>query len=117
MAEGAHRPALAAYFPPVFALLYPVVCDIARPLGYAVALHGSCARDLDLIAVPWTEVASEPAELITAICRGVRARTADADDVDVFAEGPTLQPHGRLSWAIPLRIGAYLDVSVIPTRP
>lgn len=30
----------------------------ARDFGYALALHGSMMRDLDVIAVPWTDAAS-----------------------------------------------------------
>ena len=30
-----------------------MLCDVAREMGYALALHGSMNRDMDLIAVPW----------------------------------------------------------------
>lgn len=38
----------------------------ARSMGYALAVHGSMARDLDLVAVPWVEGAVDPIELVEA---------------------------------------------------
>lgn len=34
------------------------IVAVARELGYALAVHGSLARDLDIIACPWTETAT-----------------------------------------------------------
>jgi len=31
----------------------PKIREVARSCGYAIGLHGSMRRDLDLIAVPW----------------------------------------------------------------
>src|ERR1039457_6181828 len=39
----------------------------ARKHGYAIAVHGSLKRDIDLIAVPWVEHASTPRQLADAI--------------------------------------------------
>jgi hypothetical protein len=47
---------------------------IARELGYAIAVHGSQERDLDLIAVPWVTTAVSHLDLIDAICKGIVAR-------------------------------------------
>jgi hypothetical protein len=43
----------------------------ARMHGYAIALHGSVSRDIDLIAIPWTETADSPDLLLQAICGAV----------------------------------------------
>lgn len=40
---------------------------IAREHGYAIGVHGSMIRDLDLIAVPWVESHSPADELVDAI--------------------------------------------------
>lgn len=45
---------------PFYACLYPALCDRAREHGYALAIHGTVATDLDLIAVPWTTAATAP---------------------------------------------------------
>lgn len=29
--------------------------DIAREHGYALSVHGSVARDIDIVAIPWVE--------------------------------------------------------------
>lgn len=90
----------------------------AREHGYALAVHGSEMRDLDLIAVPWIEECSDAETLIEAIrvavCCPHEARHGDR------------RPHGRRSWSIHLNndrtIGnfkpvlPYLDISVMPTR-
>ena len=41
--------------------------EVARRHGYAIGEHGSQRRDIDLIAVPWTEEAGEPIMLAEAI--------------------------------------------------
>ena len=33
----------------------PSIRTVARVLGFAIGVHGSLRRDLDLIAVPWRE--------------------------------------------------------------
>lgn len=45
----------------------PVIRDAARTLGYAIGLHGSTRRDLDLIAAPWTDSPSPKDELASAV--------------------------------------------------
>lgn len=39
----------------------------AHEAGWAIGVHGSLIRDIDLIAVPWREGASSPEELVDAI--------------------------------------------------
>lgn len=36
----------------------------AKPLGYAISAHGSLARDIDMVATPWTADAVSPLALI-----------------------------------------------------
>ncbi len=89
----------------------------AHGCGYALAVHGSELRDLDLIAVPWSDEAQDGDALIAAICRAVGG---------TINGPPTEKPHGRRSFSIlvgdvvlgnfkPLR--PYLDVSVVPFLP
>jgi hypothetical protein len=51
---------LSNYAPIYAAALYPELSEIARSHGYALAVHGSLARDFDLICVPWAVQISEP---------------------------------------------------------
>lgn len=87
--------------------IYPALVTKARALGYALSLHGSLQRDLDLIAVPWTESAIDPIELVKALCEEFDV----APNHDVTK--PEVKPHNRLAWSIPLWWGAYIDLSVI----
>lgn len=54
----------------------PRIRKAARSLGYAIGLHGSMARDLDLIAVPWVEGHGSRDELAAAIQRAACGMTA-----------------------------------------
>lgn len=96
------------YAPAYVVGIYPALAAKARELGYALALHGSVQRDLDLIAVPWTDEAVEPIALINGLCEEFDVHPNYPIDV------PGIKPHGRLAWTIPLWWGAYLDVSVMP---
>ncbi|HEX9951536.1 MAG TPA: hypothetical protein VGB53_07190 [Rubricoccaceae bacterium] len=97
-----------------YATLYPRLCSVARPLGYALALHGSMQRDMDVVAIPWVEDASEPEALVQALCECVGGAIGHYDD----GEPPFPGPHGRLSWSIHFRTGGddYIDLSVMPRQ-
>jgi len=38
---------------PVYASLYTTLASIVREHGYCAAVHGTLARDLDIVCVPW----------------------------------------------------------------
>lgn len=97
---------------PWYAVMYLKLDRIAWRHGYALALHGSMRRDLDLVAIPWTDDADDPEKLIRAFVRLIIERAA----VDVKLPLPTIKPHGRLAYSIPIGFasGHYLDVSVMP---
>lgn len=97
---------------PWYALAYEKLDRIAWRHGYALALHGSMSRDLDLVAIPWTEDADEPDKLIAAFVRFIVSKA----DVKLHKPKPVNKPHGRLAYVIPIGFegGHYLDVSVMP---
>jgi hypothetical protein len=45
--------------------------SVSRSCGWAIGAHGSMARDIDLIAVPWTDTAVSCEDLVTAITREI----------------------------------------------
>lgn len=96
------------YAPAYLVGIYPALAARAKELGYALALHGSLQRDLDVIAVPWTDKAADPAVLLKAMCDEFDVKTNNRDEL------PEIKPHGRLAWSIPLWWGAYIDLSIIP---
>ncbi len=97
------------YSPAVsYAFIVPVLAQIARKVGYALALHGSMTNDLDLVAIPWIDEAGSPEDLLAALDAAI-GWTKDGS-----ASGPERKPHSRLAWIIPLQCGAYIDLSVMP---
>lgn len=111
---------------PAYIALLPTMQEIAHEFGYALAVHGSCNRDLDLIAVPWVEDAKEPAEMVEGLrsyLGGIIHKTgtpAAKWNGKVFEpcilENPSRKPHGRLAWNIHLDCGLFIDISVTPRQ-
>ena len=98
----------ASYAPLYAGAMYPKLAEIAREHGYALAVHGSLSRDLDMIAVPWTEGAVEPTVLIAAI----ESRTAA-----LVTGPPSEKPHGRIAYALCAGFGECgWDISFMPLR-
>lgn len=90
----------------------------AREFGYAIAVHGSMTRDLDVIAVPWIEEAADAEILVSAVCdllNGFYLNYEDAEPTDYINRNPEPKPHGRLAWSIHLKgFKGYIDFSVMP---
>lgn len=84
--------------------------SVGKRVGYAVALHGTGIRDVDLLCVPWVEdTAYTPRMLVEEIALAIHGQVNG---------GPTKKPHGRVAYVIwpPVLLGAdhwYLDVSVM----
>lgn len=101
--------------------MYPRLAHAAQRMGYALAVHGSLSRDIDLVAVPWIEDAA-PAEALVAALAEECGGSVATEHID-SAGGPAMplpkhRPHGRLGYLIFLRWSAgYLDVSVMPRAP
>ena len=93
------------WMPVMYANYYGILKDIAEEHGYALAVHGTLDRDLDLIAVPWTEDASSPSVLIEAFCKSLGSQS-----VSTFEQ----KPHGRAAYSIITGGGGYIDISVMP---
>lgn len=86
--------------------LYPGLAEIARANGYALAVHGSLARDMDLIAVPWIESPSCPEQVIVAIETAYGIRRIGS---------LTPAAHGRLVQTIGIQFGeCFIDLSFMP---
>lgn len=99
--------------------------ETARSLGYALAVHGSLARDIDLVAVPWTEGAVQPGDLAAGIQSTIKKilrpsagflDPLEAADDYFLAGCPGGRPHGRRVWSFHLGGGPYIDLSVMPTK-
>ena len=108
---------------PLYATILPAMTEAARSCGYALAVHGTMARDLDLVAIPWTEAATDARTVVRAMAEHV-ARRVGSDLVIGFQPSGTPRPHGREGFSIPLAFdregrddAGYVDVSVMPRSP
>jgi hypothetical protein len=93
--------------PTFYASILPTLKEEARKHGYALILHGSMQRDMDLVAVPWVEKCSPGHVLAEAILKRSGTFTAPSDK-------PTFMPHGRVAWRMYFGGHHYLDLSVMP---
>lgn len=140
MGDGAFTfPGLAKRARAKYRLLIAPLRAAAQKAGYALTVHGSLARDIDLVAVPWTREAVSGNELAERLIRTVRrllgertkniARWHDRRGLptEAFSRGLVRspgpgkrrtqpKPHGRRVWVIHLGGGPYLDISVMPRR-
>lgn len=106
-----------------YALLIPKLMKAGREVGYSIAVHGSMARDLDVVAIPWTEEAVSAERVVMHLTVAVNGRLRnsgrkkpDSDEWEtVHGSAPAEKPHGRLGWVIYIGDdGLYIDISVMP---
>jgi hypothetical protein len=72
-------------------LILPPMRVAAKRHGYAIAVHGSLCRDLDLIAVPWAERCDDKDALVRTLCGAVAGVTGSC-----LRHGEwSAKPHGR----------------------
>jgi hypothetical protein len=112
----------------LYAQILPRIRDRARELGYAIGLHGSMTRDLDLMAMPWTEHAADQAVLVDELCKAVGgfcpsiplghpipASLKDKWSVKGAPEDKKgRKPHGRTAWNICFGGYPFVDLSIMP---
>jgi hypothetical protein len=93
-------------YAPMYCALYPELATIAREHGYALAVHGSLQRDMDLICIPWVEQPSEPKDVVAAITSKFSIRTIGE---------PNTTHHGRERWTVSIAFGeCFIDLSFMP---
>lgn len=96
------------------AALYAALCEdirnAAMDCGWAVALHGSLSRDMDIMAMPWVENCTDADTMIDTIikrCFGDNIISEYGKKVDMT------KPHGRVCYLIPIYDDYYLDISIM----
>lgn len=92
----------------------PALRAVARGLGYALAVHGSLARDLDIVAAPWVPEAAGAEDLADAIREAVNGAFGSTFHGVVESKGS--KPHGRRTWIVQTGhfAGPLIDLSVMP---
>ena len=93
---------------PIYAAaLYPELAEMTRKHGYALAVHGSLSRDMDLTCIPWAVVCSKHMEVIDDICSRF--------DIRLIGCGH-MREHGRIAYTISIGHGdCAIDLSFMPT--
>lgn len=99
---------------------YHAVLKIAKHIGmekgYAIAVHGSMTRDLDIVAIPWQTGCSTPrqfADSLKNVTGGGKIGFYDKDQKSI---------HGYFKYSIALPLSfesgemPYIDMTVIPPR-
>lgn len=94
---------------PMYANLYATMRDIARPYGYALAIHGSMMRDMDVVAIPRMRECCAPEELVHAFAKAISFVHVD--------EQPEEKYHGRLVWTMAFPGECFVDLSIMKMYP
>ena len=74
--------------------------------GWALALHGSLASDMDIMAMPWTEKAVRPLDMILSIKNCF-------DKPNEISLTETEMPNNRIVYTLSIWADFYLDINVI----
>ena len=87
----------------------------AKDAGYAITVHGSLNRDVDLVAIPWREHSVvDPDRLVALISGAIAAITGRCNHEREWTE----KPHGRRAKILIAWCGensCNIDLSVMPT--
>lgn len=98
-----------ASYAPMYCAMYPRLAEITRAHGYALAVHGTLQRDMDLTCIPWIESPADPADVVKAITDEFHIRTIGEPDTTF---------HGRERWTISVGFGeCFIDLSFMPRTP
>lgn len=89
--------------PQLYAYFFLGLKEIAKEYGYNLVVHGSMARDLDLIAIPWVNDPKDEFEMVRALAKYMNHRAPDNKEHYLFKELPA----GRHSYVINLDRGGY----------
>ena len=92
-----------------YSVLWESFRNAALDLGWTLALHGSMASDMDIVAIKWTENAKDEKELIKSLSNCI-GETVWKDNH--FKE-PTSKPHGRWCYTLSIYSDYYVDLSII----
>lgn len=92
-----------------YASLWPDLREAALDCGWALGLHGSLANDMDIMAMPWTEEAIHPLEMI------LKLKKCFSDTKINVSE--TKMPNNRMVYTLSIWADFYLDINIISQQP
>lgn len=104
-----------AYNRALLDLILPPMRRAAKDAGYAITVHGSLNRDIDLVAIPWAEYNVWTIDaLVDALIGAMRGAIGRAH---IVSKEWTVKPHGRRAKTLLAWCGesdASIDLSVMP---
>lgn len=90
---------------PIYAGIYQDLAKLFHNHGYALAIHGSLARDFDLIAIPWNDPVSFPQDVVDSLCQIFALKQIGC---------PENKVHNRLVYTISISYGdVFIDLSFV----
>lgn len=96
-----------------YTVLWPSFRKAALDLGWTLALHGSMASDMDIMAMPWTEDAKDESDLISALQECIDSTVWKDNNLK---RPPNAKPHGRIAYTLIIYADFYIDLSVMPLK-
>ena len=103
-----------AYNRALLDLILPPMRRVAKDKGYAITVHGSLSRDIDLVAIPWREHnVADPDHLVAMLCGAVAGVSGRCNHQRDWTD----KPHGRRATILLVWCGessANIDLSVMP---
>lgn len=92
-----------------YAAMWDDIRQAAMDVGWAVALHGSLASDMDIMAMPWVE----NSESFETLIYRITTLFSDNKLVENYVITYNEKPHNRVVASIPIWADFYLDISTI----
>lgn len=111
-ADGMSEPKLRhgnKWMPVLYAIYFGILKKVARRYGYALALHGSLTRDMDLVAFPWVEKPKSHISMLRAMNKHLGNKLSRGQKPYSYFEK---KQHGRESFTICTGGGGYVDISI-----
>lgn len=88
---------------PMHCAMYVSLAEICRSHGYALAVHGTLARDFDMVAAPWADNPSDPQIVVDAI--------TSKHAVNNVSGSPEMKKHNRICYTLALYGEFFFDFS------
>lgn len=104
------REATGAFCRSILDSILPAVREAAKFKGYAITVHGSLKRDIDLVAIAWTDAAYPVEDLVRAVQGAIGGILGNC--LQLGDPGP--KPHGRVAYTlVHPGFAGEIDLSVI----
>ena len=98
--------------PAFYALMYSALKAAALEGGWALAIHGSVVKDLDLVAIAWTNDSIKIDELLDDFAKII----GQSNEKKAKFTGPHYMPAGRIVYTLSIAADIYIDLSVVDNR-